>query len=100
LQLALHLARLPRAVECTDHSRREIDRFARLADATLRTTMRAISGQEWRTSLRAHARLPDHRISTRHTPYEIIATPAPDSVLQTSGTDGRSELVHHTQAFY
>ena len=38
--------------------------------------------------------------ATPSAPYEIAATPAPDSVLQTSGTTGDPKLVHHTQSFY
>ncbi|MFD3403101.1 class I adenylate-forming enzyme family protein [Kribbella sp. NPDC058693] len=100
LQLALHLHGCRVLWSAPITSRREIDRFAALADADLFVYDDASElGQELADSL---APMPAYRIAELNasTPYEIGATPAPDSVLQTSGTTGDPKLVHHTQAFY
>lgn len=100
LQLALHLHGCRVLWSAPITSRREIDRFAALADADLFVYDEASElGQELADSL---APMPAYRIAEldSSTPYEISASPAPDSVLQTSGTTGDPKLVHHTQAFY
>ncbi|MFK4086682.1 class I adenylate-forming enzyme family protein [Kribbella sp. NPDC020789] len=103
LQLALHLHGC-RVLWCAPiTSRREIDRFAVLADAdALVYDEEAELGPELATAL---APMPSYGLNelvarTAATPYEIGDVPAPDSVLQTSGTTGDPKLVHHTQAFY
>ncbi|WP_329003380.1 AMP-binding protein [Kribbella sp. NBC_00709] len=100
LQLALHLHGCRVLWSAPITSRREIDRFAALADADAFVYDDASElGRELADSL---APMPAFRIADldSSTPYEITATPAPDSVLQTSGTTGDPKLVHHTQAFY
>ncbi|MFF0264968.1 class I adenylate-forming enzyme family protein [Kribbella sp. NPDC004536] len=100
LQLGLHLHGCRVLWSAPITSRREIDRFAALADADAFVYDDASElGAELAAAL---APTPSYRISEfdARTPYEIVATPAPDSVLQTSGTTGEPKLVHHTQAFY
>ena len=99
LQLALHLHGCRVLWSAPITSRREIDRFAALADADAFVYDDGELGQELAASL---APMPAYRIADldAQTPYQISATPAPDSVLQTSGTTGDPKLVHHTQAFY
>jgi fatty-acyl-CoA synthase len=101
LQLALHLHGC-RVLWCAPiTSRREVDRFAVLADADALVYDGGL-GRELAESL---APMPAFELSNfvsakPAAPYEITATPAPDSVLQTSGTTGDPKLVHHTQSFY
>ncbi|WP_405062082.1 AMP-binding protein [Kribbella sp. NBC_01505] len=103
LQLALHLHGC-RALWCAPiTSRREIDRFAVLADADALVYDEAAElGSELAAAL---APMPSYGLNdlvarAAATPYVIGEVPAPDSVLQTSGTTGDPKLVHHTQAFY
>ncbi|MFB6721924.1 class I adenylate-forming enzyme family protein [Kribbella sp. NPDC056345] len=103
LQLALHLHGC-RVLWCAPiTSRREIDRFAVLADADALVYDEAAElGSELATAL---APMPSYGLDelvarTVMTPYDVEVVPAPDSVLQTSGTTGDPKLVHHTQAFY
>jgi acyl-CoA synthetase (AMP-forming)/AMP-acid ligase II len=102
LQLALHLHGC-RVLWCAPiTSRREIDRFAVLADADA-LVYDGHLGRELAESL---APMPAFELTdlvqrSASSPYEIDpAAPAPDSVLQTSGTTGDPKLVHHTQSFY
>ncbi|MFG1815574.1 AMP-binding protein [Kribbella sp. NPDC049174] len=102
LQLALHLHGC-RVLWCAPiTSRREIDRFAVLADADA-LVYDGHLGRELAESL---APMPAFELTElirrpASSPYEIDpAVPAPDSVLQTSGTTGDPKLVHHTQSFY
>jgi fatty-acyl-CoA synthase len=99
LQLALHLHGCRVLWSAPITSRREIDRFAALADADAFVYDAGELGQELAASL---APMPAYRITDldSQTPYQISTTPQPDSVLQTSGTTGDPKLVHHTQAFY
>ncbi|TDW17024.1 class I adenylate-forming enzyme family protein [Kribbella kalugense] len=99
LQLALHLHGCRVLWSAPITSRREIDRFAALADADAFVYDDGALGEELAASL---APMPAYRIADldAQTPYQILETPAPDSVLQTSGTTGDPKLVHHTQAFY
>ncbi|MEV5964831.1 AMP-binding protein [Kribbella sp. NPDC051952] len=102
LQLALHLHGCRVLWSAPVTSRREIDRFAALADADAFVYDADTDlGRELAASL---APMPTYRIGDLFgdgAPYVIDpAVPAPDSVLQTSGTTGDPKLVHHTQAFY
>jgi fatty-acyl-CoA synthase len=102
LQLALHLHGCRVLWSAPVTSRREIDRFAALADADAFVYDADTDlGRELAASL---APMPTYRIGELFgdgAPYVIDpCVPAPDSVLQTSGTTGDPKLVHHTQAFY
>ncbi|MEU4191025.1 AMP-binding protein [Kribbella sp. NPDC026611] len=101
LQLGAHLHGCRVLWSAPITSRREIDRFVTLADADVFVYDEATElGQELAESL---ATMPAYRITdlaTTGAPYEVRAVPAPDSVLQTSGTTGDPKLVHHTQSFY
>jgi fatty-acyl-CoA synthase len=104
LQLALHLHGC-RVLWCAPiTSRREIDRFATLADADAFVyDPSAELAQEVAGSLAPMPAFSLPALTSRsgETPYEIDpSVPAPDSVLQTSGTTGDPKLVHHTQSFY
>ncbi|TDD25257.1 AMP-dependent synthetase [Kribbella turkmenica] len=102
LQLALHLHGC-RVLWCAPiTSRREIDRFAVLADADALVYDGGL-GAELAASLAPMPAFTLTALTTTSsgTPYEIDpSVPAPDSVLQTSGTTGDPKLVHHTQSFY
>jgi acyl-CoA synthetase (AMP-forming)/AMP-acid ligase II len=104
LQLALHLHGC-RVLWCAPiTSRREIDRFATLADADAFVyDPSAELAQELASSLAPMPAFSLPALTSRsgETAYEIDpSVPAPDSVLQTSGTTGDPKLVHHTQSFY
>ncbi len=103
LQLALHLHGC-RVLWCAPiTSRREIDRFAVLADADAFVYDEGAElGSELATAL---APMPSYGLDdlvarVPASPYVVGDVPAPDSVLQTSGTTGDPKLVHHTQTFY
>ncbi|GAA0603540.1 AMP-binding protein [Kribbella sandramycini] len=103
LQLALHLHGC-RVLWCAPvTSRREIDRFAVLADADAFVYDEAAElGAELAATL---APMPVFTVAAlaagERAAYVIDpSAPEPDSVLQTSGTTGDPKLVHHTQSFY
>lgn len=102
LQLALHLHGCRVLWSTPITSRREIDRFAALADADAFVyDADSELGPELAASL---APMPAFKVTELFgdgAPYVIDpSVPAPDSVLQTSGTTGDPKLVQHTQAFY
>jgi acyl-CoA synthetase (AMP-forming)/AMP-acid ligase II len=102
LQLALHLHGC-RVLWCAPiTSRREIARFAVLADADALVYDGGL-GAELAASLAPMPAFELTRLVSTPvtTSYEIDpSVPTPDSVLQTSGTTGDPKLVHHTQSFY
>ncbi|MEU4288645.1 AMP-binding protein [Kribbella sp. NPDC026596] len=101
LQLALHLHGCRALWSAPITSRREIDQFASLADADAFVYDQTTElGRELAQSLAPMTVRTMAELFTDGSPYEISATPVPDSVLQTSGTTGDPKLVHHTQAFY
>ncbi|MEV0799760.1 AMP-binding protein [Kribbella sp. NPDC050281] len=104
LQLALHLHGCRVLWSAPITSRREIDRFATLADADAFVYDPDGTGHLGRELAASLAPMPVFRIaelSGDGASYVIDASvPAPDSVLQTSGTTGDPKLVHHTQGFY
>lgn len=101
LQLALHLHGC-RALWCAPiTSRRELDRFAVLADADAFVYEPSELAGELAEALAPMPAFPLVLPVAEPAPYEIDpAVPVPDSVLQTSGTTGDPKLVHHTQSFY
>ncbi|TCC39187.1 AMP-dependent synthetase [Kribbella capetownensis] len=104
LQLAAHLHGCRVLWSAPITSRREIDRFATLADADAFVYDPDGTGHLGRELAASLAPMPVFRVAELFgdgASYEIDArVPAPDSVLQTSGTTGDPKLVHHTQAFY
>ncbi|WP_329482065.1 AMP-binding protein [Kribbella sp. NBC_01484] len=104
LQLALHLHGCRVLWSAPITSRREIDRFAALSDADAFVYDADGTGHLGRELAASLAPMPVFQVAellTDGAPYVIDpSVPAPDSVLQTSGTTGDPKLVHHTQNFY